>query len=285
MKKFVDVVKKQEQQQNSTKDIAITESFKTVYGNLLSDYKVTSIQQLTKTDLKAFECHVSQYFDNYNGLTEAGKNYVRTRALDLNESSSPIQKANYLKTKLASKLNVIMNEHTIKYSVYEAIDEIYSATKAVRIGDVLTPETVGKLVKENLEAKINSIVEHIMIELKESSDAIVDGHDIEEITKHYLIAAIWAEGGLDDYVTSDVDTASYHKAYDDCKAFVEKAHRWLGGISDEQIGHDILLTRNGHGAGFWNRGYSEEVGEKLSNIAKEMGEVYTFERDGKIVVE
>lgn len=34
-----------------------------------------------------------------------------------------------------------------------------------------------------------------------------------------------------------------------------------------QAGHDLWLTRNGHGAGFWDRGIGE-VGERLSNACR-----------------
>lgn len=34
---------------------------------------------------------------------------------------------------------------------------------------------------------------------------------------------------------------------------------------EEQAGHDLWLTRNGHGAGFWDRGLGV-VGEKLSEL-------------------
>lgn len=53
----------------------------------------------------------------------------------------------------------------------------------------------------------------------------------------------------------------------------------------EQHAHDLWLTRNGHGAGFWDRGYGE-VGDKLSEIAKLMGSKDASPAgDGKVVIE
>ena len=43
------------------------------------------------------------------------------------------------------------------------------------------------------------------------------------------------------------------------------------GMDYSQIGHDFWLTRNGHGAGFWDRGLGE-VGEWLTAMAKPSGE-------------
>lgn len=37
-------------------------------------------------------------------------------------------------------------------------------------------------------------------------------------------------------------------------------------------GHDLWLTANGHGAGFWDGDIDEEIGEILSDAAREIGE-------------
>lgn len=39
----------------------------------------------------------------------------------------------------------------------------------------------------------------------------------------------------------------------------------------EQHGHDFALTRNGHGAGFWDRGYGD-IGDALTDACKPYGE-------------
>lgn len=70
----------------------------------------------------------------------------------------------------------------------------------------------------------------------------------------------------------------------DCAAFLrdeytpEVAALWDIG----QFGHDFWLTRNGHGAGFWDRGHGQ-LGQHLSAAAKVYGEcdLYTGD-DGKV---
>ena len=42
-------------------------------------------------------------------------------------------------------------------------------------------------------------------------------------------------------------------------------------LSAEQIGHDFWLTRNHHGAGFWDRGL-EALGERLTAAAQTFGD-------------
>ena len=56
------------------------------------------------------------------------------------------------------------------------------------------------------------------------------------------------------------------------------------GASWEQVGHDLHLTRQGFGAGFWDRNedfYPEEVREELIRACQLLGEIdaFVFEED------
>lgn len=56
------------------------------------------------------------------------------------------------------------------------------------------------------------------------------------------------------------------------------------GYSESNAGHDFWLTRNGHGAGFWDRDLGD-VGDKLSEASKAAGEVDLYVGDdGKVYV-
>lgn len=56
----------------------------------------------------------------------------------------------------------------------------------------------------------------------------------------------------------------------------------LSGIEPKQLGHDLWLTRNRHGAGFWDRGLGE-IGDKLTELARSYGDVTLYiGDDGKI---
>lgn len=46
-----------------------------------------------------------------------------------------------------------------------------------------------------------------------------------------------------------------------------------------QVGHDFWLTRNGHGAGFWDGDYPEPFGDQLTAIAKTYGEFDLYTGD------
>lgn len=47
---------------------------------------------------------------------------------------------------------------------------------------------------------------------------------------------------------------------------------------EERAGHDFWLTRNGHGAGFWDRGLGD-LGQRLSDAAEIYGSVDLYAGD------
>ena len=92
----------------------------------------------------------------------------------------------------------------------------------------------------------------------------------DKILESYLECALWTED-IKEKTIYDVGTSTKTTAKNDIAAFVERSGNLLEGWEDEQIGHDFWLTRNGHGAGFWDRGI--EGGDKLTIIAKSFKEL------------
>jgi len=105
---------------------------------------------------------------------------------------------------------------------------------------------------------------------------------INEVLDNYMIAALWSSTDMDtdepldaNYSVSDIAPATRERMYKDVKMFIEDNYDAIeaSGSTDEQLGHDLWLTRNGHGAGFFDRGYDKDVEEKLENAAREMKSV------------
>lgn len=102
----------------------------------------------------------------------------------------------------------------------------------------------------------------------------------DAFTAAYVECALWSStdesddsGGrpLDDnYDAENITLATLREMVADCKSFISLAGLHLYGIDAAQAGHDFWLTRNGHGAGFWDRGLGEQ-GELLSKVAKTFG--------------
>ena len=109
-------------------------------------------------------------------------------------------------------------------------------------------------------------------------------HDVDEILTSYFEAALWtdedrlAEEVGDDKAKSftifDFSDETKAKAKEEIEQFMQKAGQYLTNVTDDMIGHDFWLTRNHHGAGFWDRkeiGY--EIGDKISEICHEFREL------------
>jgi len=112
----------------------------------------------------------------------------------------------------------------------------------------------------------------------------------QEILDGYLEAALWSSGEeFDEFSIYDIDEKSIDEAHLDIENFVGKAGDLLVDfpMGYSQIGHDFWLTRNGHGAGFWDRKELEDgLGEKLTKISKEFPEKTIYEGDdGKIYID
>lgn len=54
-------------------------------------------------------------------------------------------------------------------------------------------------------------------------------------------------------------------------SFLAQASEEIPGRDSSHHGHDFFLTRNRHGAGFWDRGYSSDLGRALTDAAHSYG--------------
>lgn len=112
----------------------------------------------------------------------------------------------------------------------------------------------------------------------------------EEFIQAYLVCALWSSTGDDEepldkeYDTEDLSPEALERAREDCIDFIAAQSSLLMAVdaNSEQHGHDFWLTRNGHGAGFWDRGYGD-VGDQLSEACKPYGgcDLYVGD-DGKL---
>ena len=144
-------------------------------------------------------------------------------------------------------------------------------------------------------------------------------NDVDIMLKHYLTTALWSsidvnskdESNLDDkYDIDDFSKNAYNKSKNDCKQFLTKVETELKkynknvdkseqytiyNLSDgkhktknrelEMLGHNFWLSRNGHGAGFFDGDYVDEMEKILTKVADSMGGVDLYVGDnGKIEI-
>jgi len=120
-----------------------------------------------------------------------------------------------------------------------------------------------------------------------------------QILEGYLVAMLWAstdnsneQGGdpLDkNYDQSDIDEKSIAESKKDIEKFLKLAEEKgveLTKYDTETIGHDLWLTRNSHGSGFWDGDYEDEDGDILTDIARTLGnrDPYVGD-DGKVYID
>lgn len=93
-----------------------------------------------------------------------------------------------------------------------------------------------------------------------------------------------SEPPLDEnYTLDDISPATLARMVEDCAEFQTQNQADLSTEDARQAGHDFWLTRNGHGAGFWDGGYEEAKGERLTASSKTFGGFYLYPGDdGKI---
>lgn len=105
---------------------------------------------------------------------------------------------------------------------------------------------------------------------------------LDTFTRDYIVCALWSSTddngeSLDkDYELEDIVTETLLRMQEDCKKFQEENRELLSKAGDDgQNGQDFWLTRNGHGAGFWDHGYGE-IGEKLTEATTRYGDYTLF---------
>lgn len=103
---------------------------------------------------------------------------------------------------------------------------------------------------------------------------------LDTFTRAYIGCALWSstdhdtDRPLDDnYGPEDIAPQTLAKMIEDCAAFQRDNAADLEGHDSAHAGHDFWLTRNHHGAGYWDGDYPEPIGKRLTDAAHVWGTV------------
>ena len=111
--------------------------------------------------------------------------------------------------------------------------------------------------------------------------------DAQTMLDHYVTAALWTsteEDGMPldyNHDADDIAPETLERMREDVTAFLETISEEGWDVSwwtAEQMGHDFWLTRNGHGAGFWDRGQGA-MGDKLTDLSRPYGDFFLYVGD------
>ena len=100
----------------------------------------------------------------------------------------------------------------------------------------------------------------------------------------YIEAIRFTDFGGDSEIPADAEFAPATKARigRDCLAFYHKCKPLIEG-REEQAGHDFWLTRQGHGAGFWDGDWPEPAAAALTQESHRFGAFELYLGDDEFV--
>lgn len=95
---------------------------------------------------------------------------------------------------------------------------------------------------------------------------------LDEFTQGYVEAVMWIDGADESF--DKISVKDLREMVKDCKDFQHECaadlRLYAAQRSMHSAGVDFWLTRNHHGAGFWDRGMGD-LGERLSKAARFYG--------------
>jgi len=124
----------------------------------------------------------------------------------------------------------------------------------------------------------------------------IDKYDVGGLVEasypHYIMSMLWStqnpateeEEYLDEnYSIENISPELEKASKNDLRKFIEanKDDIKSTGMTPEMLGHDLWLTREHHGAGFWDRGYGE-AGERMTKFAHDLKGIDLELNDDKI---
>lgn len=117
---------------------------------------------------------------------------------------------------------------------------------------------------------------------------------LELFIQDYIACALWSSTGEDDEPLdrrfanrnddSEVFAPETLKAMrEECRKFCEQNSEHIESVDYQLAGHDFWLTRNGHGAGFWDGDWPDPQADILTESSKQFGEVWLYVGDDGLI--
>lgn len=113
--------------------------------------------------------------------------------------------------------------------------------------------------------------------------------DVDLALNAYLTAMLWSsvddnEEPLDNsYSISDISVEAVRQSTREIDLFFDRAGEVLMNYNPVYWGHDLWMTRNRHGTGFWDGDYEKADASYLTTLAHEMGERYVYVGDDGLI--
>ncbi|MFC8797281.1 hypothetical protein ACFT2C_06085 [Promicromonospora sp. NPDC057138] len=193
-----------------------------------------------------------------------------------------------------------------EYGVQELSGDDWDFQDAVVVLEGLDPTTGTDELTDLLESRTKAVALHddadpsspaglwprLTAHLREFDQ------QVDDAIWAYTNAALWTDGDHIEQRTDggswspdDLDPASRATLEHEVRRFltvhresIAQAREAVAGYDGAQIGHDLWLTRNGHGTGFWDRGLGD-AGDHLSDAVRGHTVDLSVSKDGALVIE
>jgi len=153
----------------------------------------------------------------------------------------------------------------------------------------ILPEDLNEILNGYIEAALWTEEERLNNEAKEMNGINDNDYDDEsdesedEIRFMRIMKDNYGNKPIESFSRENIEPDSLIKAYTDIKKFIGLAGDSVIQAIEEngysRLGMDIWLTRNGHGAGFFDHSYDYENEQKLMSAGKSLGAVYLYIND------
>lgn len=173
-----------------------------------------------------------------------------------------------------------------KKRLYEMMTKLNPSFKLKPLSENIEQNDLNKILSGYIEAALWTEEERLKDDanLGNQDDDVYD--DVEDESRDEIrfmqIMKNKQNKNIESFSREDIETDSLIKAYTDIKEFIRLAgdqavQEAVDVNGYERLGHDIWLTRNGHGAGFFDHSYEHE--QELMNAAKALKEVDLYVSD------
>jgi hypothetical protein len=152
---------------------------------------------------------------------------------------------------------------------------------------ILKPDDINQILKGYIDAALWTEEERLrddyQSEYGSDEDDESDDSEDDELEKLIKLSANLNKKSFENFTREDIEPDSLIKAYTEIKKFLDLAGDSVieaietNGL--ERLGHDIWLTRNGHGAGFFDHSYDDENEKRLIQAGNALKEVDVYIND------
>lgn len=174
-----------------------------------------------------------------------------------------------------------------KQRLLEVMRRVDPSFKPNVLHENINPQNLNEILKGYIVAALWTEEERLMDDANSMDDNNQDYYDEKDETPDEIkFLRIMKEKNqrkpIESFSREDIEPNSLIRAYQDIKEFIrlagdEAVNEAIDEKGYEQLGHDIWLTRNRHGAGFFDHSYDNE--KALEDAAQALKEVDLYIND------